>query len=396
MSDDADAPVFHVEPKGGFASRMIQYMVALKFITLVPGCRISNVMLPEWGISHPPVDSPGPVEAAAQLHQIDLAGLAERARAGAIRRVVYASYGLRMENFVSAEAYRNMFRSPVVTPFRFDERHLVCPLGSEETVEDSGVLHPLTPAEFYNDIVVETGLAPVFIGQAVPKPYIDRLRTQLPQAQFVASGNVMVDFEMIRRAKNIVVGVNRFAWLAAWLSHADRIFMAVSGLFNPMQYRFVDLLPFGDTRYLFHLFPINYAVPLEHLAAAHQRIAPFWRPMSHDVLRRRLREAGRFDPSNDEILNNFDPEFYLATNPDVVRLIGEGNTEGARAHYLLFGVREQRLPFALAPAWYAARYPMAAFEVAQGDYTNFAHHYIAVGRARGCRPLPEGDEPWWD
>jgi len=39
---------------------------------------------------------------------------------------------------------------------------------------------------------------------------------------------------------------------------------------------------------------------------------------------------------------------------------------------------------------------MAAFEVAKGDYANFAHRYIAVGRARGYRPLPEVGEPWWD
>jgi hypothetical protein len=39
---------------------------------------------------------------------------------------------------------------------------------------------------------------------------------------------------------------------------------------------------------------------------------------------------------------------------------------------------------------------MAAFEVAQGDYSNFAHHYIAVGRARGYRPLPIDGESWWD
>jgi hypothetical protein len=50
----------------------------------------------------------------------------------------------------------------------------------------------------------------------------------------------------------------------------------------------------------------------------------------------------------------------------------------------------------LGQAWYAARYPMAAMEVAQGDYTSLAHHYIAVGRERGYRPLPNEGEPWWD
>ena len=393
---ETGAPVFHVAPRGGLGDRMIQYMVALKFQSLVPDCRIANVALPEWGIEHASVESPGPVEVASQLYTIELAELTERARAGEIGRVVYSGYGQRMENFLEAAVYRSIFRAPAAAPFAFDEQHLVCPVGATDASEEHSVFQPLTPVEFYADIVAETGLTPVFVGQGAPELYTNRLRARFPQAQFLDTGSLTADFETIRRAKNIVVGVDTLAWLAAWLSHADRIFMAVSGLFNPLQYRFVDLLPCGDRRYRFCLFPVNYAVPPERHAAAHQRIAPFWRPVSHAALQQRLREAPRFDPSNDEILDNFDAEFYLATNPDVAQVLGAGNVEGARAHYLLFGIQEQRLPFRLSPAWYAARYPMAAFEVAQGDYSNFAHHYIAVGRARGYQPVPRGGEPWWD
>lgn len=396
MSAGAAVPVFHIEPHGGFASRMVQYMVALKFITLAPGCRISNVSLPAWGITLPSVALPPPVEAVDALHEVGIAALAERARSGAIRGVTFSGIGLRMDQLMPAAAYRNIFRASVTMPIEITEQHLVCPLGSEATAEESGPFHPLTPVAFYAEIVAETGLLPVFIGDAVPRPYLDRLRTQFPQAQFVASGNIMADFAMIRRAKTIVVGVNSFAWLAAWLSDAERIFMTVNGLFNPMQYHFVDLLPFDDPRYLFTLFPINYAMPLEHVAVAHRRIAPYWRPVSHDVLRRRLKEAPRLDPTHPEILAHFDADYYLSTNPDLLQLLGAGNVEGARAHYLLLGERQHRLPFELSPAWYAARYPMAAFEVAQGDYANFAHHYIAVGRERGYRPVPEPNEKWWE
>ena len=37
---------------------------------------------------------------------------------------------------------------------------------------------------------------------------------------------------------------------------------------------------------------------------------------------------------------------------------------------------------------YSAQYPLAAMEVARGDYGDFIHHYVAAGRARGCRPMP--------
>ena len=34
---------------------------------------------------------------------------------------------------------------------------------------------------------------------------------------------------------------------------------------------------------------------------------------------------------------------------------------------------------------------LAAVEVGQGDFLDFHHHYLAVGAARGYRPLPPED-----
>jgi len=397
MTDVSDGPVFHVEPKGRLGNQMIQYMVALKFQSLVPGSRISNVQFPDWGIDHPPAALPEPVEFAAQQQHIEMEGLAERARTGLLRSIVYTGFGQRMENFLDADFYRSVFCSPVISPLQFDERHLICPVRAEDVLDVSGSHdYPLTPVEFYADIVAETGLMPVFMGQTAPNRYTDRLRERFPGAQFLESGNTMLDFQVIRQAKNIVLGVSTFAWLAAWLSHADRIFMAVSGLFNPMQYHIVDLLPFGDPRYRFYLFPINYGVRLERHAAAHRRIAPYWRYVPQDLLLRLFREAPRFDPSMEQMLDAFDPDYYLAVNADVAAAFGADNADGAREHYRRGGVREGRKPFRYSPSWYAARYPMAAMEVAQGDYSSFAHHYVAVGRAFGYRPSPDDGQAGWD
>jgi hypothetical protein len=257
------------------------------------------------------------------------------------------------------------------------------------------LLYPLTPVEFYVDIVRKTGLIPVFVGQTEPNLYLDRLRAQFPSAVFLKTRGPAGDFELIRNAKNLVVGVSTFIWLAAWLSQAEQIFMAVSGLFNRMQYPVVDLLPLGDARYRFHLFPINYGVPLEHHAAAHRRIAPYWREVSHSALEQQLREAPRFRPSMEMMLEALDPEWYLATHDKVARLVGRHNAKGARWHYEHEGFRLGYLPCNLDACWYAARYPMAAFEVAQGDYGSFTHHFAAVGRQRGYQPLPAQDQPWW-
>jgi hypothetical protein len=396
MTEVTDGPVFHVEPQGRLADRMIQYMVALTFQSQVPGSRISNVRIPEWDIDHPPLELPRPIERATRPQHIEMAGLTERARTCQVRSIIYNGYGQRMENFLDVDVYRAAFRAPVVSPVRFDERYLVCHVRADEMlVGGPDPNYPVTPIEFYADIVAETGLIPVFLGQTGPSLYMDRLRARFPRAVILDTRDIVLDFQTIREAKNIAFGCGSYGWLAAWLSHADRIFMAVTGLMNPMQYHLVDLLPFGDQRYRFYLFPINYYVPLEHHAAAHRRIAPLWRFVPQESLRRLFREAPRFDPLAEKMLEVFDAEYYLNTNGDVATSVGAGNVEGARQHYWQHGVRERRLPFKLSQTWYATQYPTAAFQVAQGDYSSFAHHYVAVGRERGYQPLPDVGQIWW-
>jgi len=385
----ADGPIFHIEPRGRLGNQMIQYMVALKFCSLVPGTRISNVDLPGWGIRHPPLPLFGRLERAAQQQHFEMDGLAARARASDTDAIIYNGFGQRMENFLDVDEYRPVFASPSFNPLSLGEQSLICPVRAEDVLDDrDGYHYPLTPVEFYADIVAETGLKPVFMGQTAANSYTDRLRERFPDAAFLHTGDPLLDFAIIRQARNIVLGVTTFGWMAAWLSHADRIFMAVSGLFNPMQYPLVDLLPFGDMRYRFYLFPLNYGVPLARHAEAHRRIAPYWRFVPQPLLQRMFREAPRFDSTFAQMRQAMDVAFYLKTNADVRAHVGD-DAEAAWVHYRNSGVREGRHPFRFAPAWYAERYPKAALEVAQGDYGSLAHHYVAVGRARGYRRLPD-------
>jgi hypothetical protein len=394
MPDSAPGPIFHVEPRSGLGERMIQYLVALRFQSLVPGSRISNVQMPEWGIDHPPLSVEAPSETLD--YQIDLPALAERARSGELRGIVLRGHGQRLENFPPLDLCRAAFRPPVVSPVRFDERHLVCHIRAGELIYGyADPSHVLTPVEFYAGVVRQTGLIPVFMGQTAANDYMNLLRAQFPHAVFLETGDTIQDFEIIRSASNIAAGVSAFAWLAAWLSHADRIFMAVNGFLNPMQDRFVALLPFADSRYRFHLFPINFAVPVERHAALHRRLAPLCRQVPARLLYRMFREAPRFEPSPEQMLEVLDHEYYLKNNEDVAALYGVLGRDGAFLHYMTAGKQERRLPFDLSFAWYAAMYPKAAMEVAQGDYTSLAQHYAAVGRARGYRRSQPDQEPWW-
>jgi hypothetical protein len=91
-------------------------------------------------------------------------------------------------------------------------------------------------------------------------------------------------------------------------------------------------------------------------------------------------------------LSVFDEECYLDTNEDVAAVARDLRPAVARAHYAHHGFPERRLPFRLDPVWYAGQYPLAALEVAQGDYAEFAYHYLAIGKVRGYRPYPPEDE----
>ena len=386
--------VFHLEPMGRLANLMIEYMVALKFADMVSDCRISNLSIPVWGIDHASVASPGPVAVERRQQHIDLAVLADQTRSGQIRRVEWTGFGQRMENFLPPERYQDTFVSPFNSPMGFGPNYLVCPIRAEDILHGPNPEYVLTPVEFYRDIAEMTGLTPVFIGQTHPNPYMDRIKTAFPNAIFRApQDNTLVDFETIRQSRNVVIGVSTYSWLAAWLSRSvDSIYLAVNGLFNPMQKPQVNLLPFGDPRFKFFLFPINYAMPLERHAEVHRRIAPFWRQMSHEALRQQFNDAPRFERDLDQALAVFDEAFYLDTNGDVAAVARNLGPAFARSHYTRHGFQERRLPMRLDPVWYASQYPLAAFEVAQGDYAEFAHHYMAIGRARGYRPCPPDSE----
>jgi hypothetical protein len=71
-----------------------------------------------------------------------------------------------------------------------------------------------------------------------------------------------------------------------------------------------------------------------------------------------------------------------------VAAVGKDVPGFGRMHYVNHGFDERRAPMRLDRAWYASQYPLAAFEVAQGDYVEFEHHYMAIGRARGYLPNP--------
>jgi len=88
--------------------------------------------------------------------------------------------------------------------------------------------------------------------------------------------------------------------------------------------------------------------------------------------------------------STFDPEYYAATNPDVVAVLGN-SAQMMWAHYTACGKAEGRLPYAGAAiaavpgfdaAYYATKYPDVVAVLGK-DPAILQRHYLACGKAEG-------------
>lgn len=390
QQDAPSRPVIHVRPMGRLGNLMIQYLAATKLARMVPNGVISNVNLPVWRIHHPAVPrgkEPTMVSDQPESMRLDTELAAQVLNAGSIKRLEIATYAQHIDNFPDRDSAAALFVAPET--FRgYDERHLVINIRGAEIMDGLAWHYPLLPIGFYADLIEQTGLRPVFMGQLGDDPYCRALRARFADAIFVPSLGPLGDFETIRNSRNVVVSVSTFSWLAAWLSNADTVFLPLAGFFSPGQRPDIDLLPLDDPRYRYFFMPFAPAVPVAHVVALHEAVGPAWREMTPDAVRIAARDAPRFRPDIEAIHRHFDEAFYVALNPDVERAVTAGWMPSGWEHFRNWGVHENRSPFRLDPVFYARTYPVAAMEVGQGDFRGFHDHWVSVGRKRGYRRMP--------
>jgi hypothetical protein len=379
-----NGPVIHVSTMGNLGNQMMQYMAAVALAGRAGACRFSNVSLPLWSVAHPWIEGDFPHTEIVTAPVLDMERLARALSVGQLQRVDIRTYGQRIENFPAVETCRALFchQGPAYAGAADDE--LLCNIRQGDILDARHPDYVLIPADFYADLVEETGLRPVFMGQLEETPYLAHLRARFPHARFLPSRGPAADFERIRQSRYIVPSVSTFSWLAAWLSEAARIFLPVLGLFHPRQVRSVALLPLDDARFRCYLFPVHYAVPVAHSVTAHAGIRRLWRYMPHERLAAALAPPAP-DRPKPLYLDAFDEGFYRATNPDIAKAIDDGHFPSGRTHYDLYGFAEGRAGFPLDRAWYCRAYPVAAIELSQGEYLDADHHWLEIGRARGYR-----------
>ncbi len=369
---------------GNLGNRMIQFMVAKALAARVPDAMLAQIPLPEWGLEVPPWAGALPREKIVTEDRVDLDGLAADLREDRIDCVDIRTYGQHIGNFLPPDAYRALF--PPTTSEGADAGELVCNIRQGDILDAHHPDYVLVPLDFYAELFTRTGLRPVFMGQLEETPYTDALKTRFPAARFIPSRGALADFSFLRNSRNIVVSVSTFSWLAAWLSAADTIFVPVLGVLHPLQSRATNLLPLDDARFHFYLFPFHFAVPVEDFAAAHASLRGLWRKMPPASLAAMIDRARPVPPRSREAEAAYLlEELYLRRNPDVASAVAGGHFPSGRAHYASFGMAEGRPACAIDSAWYCQAYPVAAFELGQGDAPDALQHWLELGRFRGYR-----------
>lgn len=385
------SPVVHISRLGNLGNQMFQLMAARSIARRVPGCVISSQDMPSWGLGFGYVSAEGRRARTVTKHRIPIDELVSDLRDGKIDYVDLQSYAQHMDNLPDEMAdYARDFK-PRDNGAGGAEDELVINIRAGEVLDAPHPDYVVLPISFLKTIIASTNLKPVFCGQTeMNNRYLYELRAAFPDATFIPNPGPMETFDYMRHSKHLVPSVSTFSWLAAWFSDAANIFFPLIGFYNPFQCPAQNLVPLGDKRYRFYLFPANYAVNATHLAASHRKLNGQWRYFEHAVLHDYMKSAPRVPFRPASYFKFFDEDFYRLRYPDVAQSVTDGHIPDGRHHYEHFGVHEGREPFELDLPFYVRTYPMAALEIGQGDYLGPYHHYVESGFARGYRRKEEG------
>lgn len=265
--------------RGRTGNRLFQYLFCAELARRAGTHVVTGVHIPDMGISTPP----GPADTDGFLHfegrhAFDLAGMAEALRTGPHPGATFIGYAARIE-YYHRDRCRELLNLNPGHGAGFGPEFLVINIRAGDIVRGptpelmatgygrpyrlsdlyDGV-HPdyrPLPVSFYERLVRETRLKPVFVGETGShKQYESALRQRFPDAVFTGRRTPREDFLTLMGSANLVLAVSTFSWLAGWFSEARTIHLPIAGFLDPVQRPDVNLIPpASDARYIHHPFP---------------------------------------------------------------------------------------------------------------------------------------------
>ena len=238
------------------ANRLLQYLTAEAIAGSAGGCRITGHDIPEWGLRG--ADSSGGHRRWPRLdHQrIDIAWLTHAIDAGAVPALKITAVTSDLDLLPDRATASALIDAGDTAFHATGPDEVVIHVRLEDIlVPGRHTGYGPLPLAHYRAILAETGLRPVFVGQFGEDAYSTALRAAFPDATILRGGTALQDFQTIRHAHNVILGVSTFSWLAAWLGTRDRIFYPLKGVLDPRRHPQINLMPVEDARYRFHAFP---------------------------------------------------------------------------------------------------------------------------------------------
>lgn len=258
----AKRPLIIVNQKGRFANQVFQAMLAFEIASRVPDADIYGIDIKEINLNFPKhenIQGLNLIHLARHTFNLDFASYL--IRNNIFDGIQIDGYGMDLSHFVNLDLYKNKF-SFSGNPTKISDEEVLISIRAGDILSGWHPKYFPLQFDFYEKIIQEIGLNPVFVGEMQDNEYIKALKNKFSDAKFLpASSYFMDDFETIRQAKNIVLSISSFAFLAAYLSKASKIHMPVAGLYDPRTKTFkANLLPISDERYNFYhtnFLPLN-------------------------------------------------------------------------------------------------------------------------------------------
>lgn len=383
----------HINPMGNTANRALQYLVARNIKDSVPDVEIENVYLPEWGIDTRCERKF--ISRSCSLgwnrYWIDVNGFADCLKRRVISTLFLDAFCFNIDHFPKREMSREILRNltvgnDLIKGFGIDE--IVFNIRGGEVLEKVQKDYVVLPKEYYQLIINKSGLKPVFFGQIGDNLYSKYLKDAFPNARFVEGQGAVHDFEVIRKSVNIGVAVSTFSWLAAWISHAQCVYLPIAGMYNPNQMQLQNFLPIGDSCYQFVAMPYMEAENLytntDLFFEKLESCSKYIKFITHDDAKEILTRSKNQWPSQ-PIVKGFDPDYYIQENKMVDSRLYI-NEASALQNYLHGGYQQHLMPQKFDQDFYMIQYPDAAFEVGLGYFINLFDHYLKKGQHLGYLP----------
>ncbi len=238
------------------ANRMLQLLAADTLSQWGGDAPITGHHIPEWGLAGPPSLAGHRAAPKIDVSRVDAPWLRSLIANGLIERLKINTVVCDVALLPDRARANALFDAGDTPYFATGPQDLVIHVRLEDImVPGRHASYGPLPIAWYRDVLTDTGLRPVFVGQFSTDAYSDALKAAFPHAVILEGGSVLHDFQTIRHAHNVAIGVSTFSWMAAWLGTSSRIFYPLLGMLNPEQEPGINLIPEGDARFRFYKFP---------------------------------------------------------------------------------------------------------------------------------------------